>query len=120
MSANTKRMEHQLIEVVTQSAALRKELEQYEGAMEELGRRLGTDEAALSAVRAIDAPARRRLVTDAMKAFEGARHRLRLILFALAEEDGLSVSDMARALGFSRQLASRLAREAVLAGLTQG
>ena len=54
----------------------------------------------------------RRQMTEALEQFEVARHRVRLSMFALAEEQGMSISDVARSLGISRQLASRLAAEA--------
>jgi hypothetical protein len=49
-------------------------------------------------------------MTAALKDFEAARHRVRLAMFSLAKEQGSSFSDMARALGISRQLGSRLGR----------
>ena len=54
----------------------------------------------------------RQEITDDLGAFEAARHAVRVALFALAGEEGTSISDMGRALGISRQLASRLAAEA--------
>jgi hypothetical protein len=60
----------------------------------------------------LSGPDARRQMTAALEQFEAARHRVRLSMFALAEEQGMSISDVARALGISRQLASRLAAEA--------
>ena len=54
----------------------------------------------------------RRQMTEALEQFEVARHRVRLSMFALAEEQGMTISEVARSLGISRQLASRLAAEA--------
>jgi response regulator of citrate/malate metabolism len=51
-------------------------------------------------------------MTEALEQFEVARHRVRLSMFALAEEQGMTISELARSLGISRQLASRLAAEA--------
>jgi len=66
----------------------------------------------VTALEDFDGPVRRGKVTDALKEFEAARHRVRVAMFALAKEQGSSASDLARALGISRQLASRLAAEA--------
>jgi hypothetical protein len=55
---------------------------------------------------------RRREVTEAMEQLEAARHRVRLAMFALAHAQGSSASELGRKLGFSRQLAARLANEA--------
>ena len=52
-------------------------------------------------------------VTDALARFDRSRHETRLATFAyLRTIPGVSISDIARAFGLSRQLASRLAREA--------
>ena len=56
---------------------------------------------------------RRRELTAALDAFEAARHEFRLALFAVCLEEGASISEVGRALGVSRQRASRLAAEAV-------
>jgi hypothetical protein len=66
----------------------------------------------VSALERLDGPVRRSEVTEVLEEFEAARHRVRLAMFALATEQGSSFSDVARALGISRQLASRLAAEA--------
>ncbi len=55
---------------------------------------------------------RRRELTETLDAFEAARHQARLAMFCLALDQGTSISAMARTLGISRQLASRLAAEA--------
>ena len=53
----------------------------------------------------------RRDLNEATEEFESARHQVRVAMFALALEQGTSRSEMGRALGISRQLASRLASE---------
>jgi len=55
---------------------------------------------------------RRERVSSAVDAFEAARHDVRLELVVAAQEDGRNLSDVARALGVSRQLTSRLGAEA--------
>jgi len=71
----------------------------------------------VSALESLQGPVRRSEVTEALEEFEAARHRVRLAMFALAKEQGASFRDVARALGISRQLASRLAAEAAGADL---
>jgi hypothetical protein len=63
-------------------------------------------------LESLGGPETRRQMTEALEQFETARHRVRLSMFALAEEQGMSISEVARGLGISRQLASRLAAEA--------
>ena len=42
---------------------------------------------------------------------ERARHRVRQSVFALGLSEGMSIGDLGRLYGFSRQLAARIARE---------
>jgi hypothetical protein len=42
---------------------------------------------------------------------EGARRRVRSAVFALGLSEGMTISDLGRLYGFSRQLAARIARE---------
>jgi len=55
-------------------------------------------------------------MTESMEEFEAARYQLRLAIFALGQEEGSSISEFARALGISRQFASRLANEVSSSG----
>ena len=50
-------------------------------------------------------------VTNAVQSFEMSRHALRLVLVAMAVADGMSIAEIARTWGVSRQLASRWVRE---------
>jgi len=51
-------------------------------------------------------------LTTALDEFEVARHAVRLALFrVLGGDQGATISDIARSLGISRQLASRLSQE---------
>jgi len=46
-------------------------------------------------------------LTDAIKCFEGTRHRARLALVAMSIDEGSTIAEIARTWGVSRQLASR-------------
>jgi hypothetical protein len=50
--------------------------------------------------------------TRDLKELEHARHRARTAVFALGLAEGLSIGEMGRLYGFSRQLAQRFAKEA--------
>jgi hypothetical protein len=54
----------------------------------------------------------RKRITDALESYEQQQHRTRTAIVAVALAEGMSVSGIGRAWGFSRQLASRYAREA--------
>ncbi len=54
----------------------------------------------------------RKRITEALESYEHQQHRTRTALVAVALAEGMSVSGIGRAWGFSRQLASRYAREA--------
>ena len=58
---------------------------------------------------ALDAADRRQEVNDAIEQFESARHAVRLAFFALGRTESATPTSVGRALGISRQLASRLA-----------
>jgi len=59
------------------------------------------------------APAETRAaMNDALDAVEAARHAMRLRVFEVGLAEGLSIGELARMFGFSRQLASRYAKEA--------
>lgn len=100
-----------IAELVECSALLRGHLQRYETAMGKIAEHLDEGVSAVTASRGTGIPSERRLVTEAIQEFEAARHQLRLALFALAKEEGASISEVGRVLGISRQLASRLAAE---------
>ena len=54
----------------------------------------------------------REAVSEAMADFETARQRVRIELVTAAQDEGRNLSDVARTLGVSRQLTSRLASKA--------
>jgi hypothetical protein len=60
----------------------------------------------------------RQTMNDALNAAEKARHDARLMVFAAGLEEGMSIGELGRMFGFSRQLASRYAKEA--RSLTEG
>ena len=54
----------------------------------------------------------RQSLTRAMADVEAARHKARRMAFARGLEEGMSIGELARMWGFSRQLAARFAKEA--------
>ena len=65
---------------------------------------------------AVGADTWRAAMTDAIKGFETSRHRARLALVAMSLDDGMSIAEIARSWGVSRQLASRWVHEAAARG----
>jgi len=59
----------------------------------------------------VDPAVVRESMNVALKAVEQGRHRLRLAVFAEALRAGVSIGELGRVFGFSRQLAARYARE---------
>jgi len=56
--------------------------------------------------------AQRRLkMTDMLSEFDECRHRVRVSITAAGLEEGMSIGDIGRAFGVSRQLAARFAKE---------
>jgi hypothetical protein len=91
---------------------LRAVMQRFEKAATRFARRVDGGALVVEAVRDVMGSVRRQELDEANKAFEVARHRARVAVFALAIEQGTSLSEMGRALGISRQLASRLGAEA--------
>ena len=60
----------------------------------------------------LEGPLGKREVTEALESLERVRHRVRVSLFSLAEEERMTASETGRQLGISRQLAARYAQEA--------
>ena len=106
------RLLRRLADLLESSALLREQLVHYERETKKMIKRIESGERAVLAGVGTDVASLRRQVTESMQQFEAARHRLRLAFMALAREEGDSISEVARVLGVSRQLASRLAGEA--------
>ena len=65
-----------------------------------------------SAIIAANPSESRQAVNDALSELEQQRHEVRRLVFALAIEEGVSIGELGRLWGFSRQLAQRYAKEA--------
>ncbi len=114
MSTKKDHLIGQIEELVESGSRLRAQLQDYERAMVRISRRLEKGEPALTAARGTGIATQRRQLTEAIQEFEADRHHLRLALFAQGKEEGASMSEIGRVLGISRQLASRLGREAAV------
>jgi len=57
-------------------------------------------------------PSTRKEITDALTNLERCRHEMRVFVFSAAIERGMSISKLGRLFEFSRQMASRYAKEA--------
>jgi hypothetical protein len=65
-----------------------------------------------AALAAAQPASTRQMVNDALTTVEQSRHAMRLKIFAYALDEGMTIAELARAWGFSRQLAARYAKEA--------
>ncbi len=63
-------------------------------------------------IAAVQPAMSRARLNDALREVERCRHRTRLEVFRLALDSGMSIAELGRVWGFSRQLAARLAKEA--------
>ncbi len=73
--------------------------------------RLKAGEEIGSALAATQAADRRQGVNDALESLQLARHDLRIAVLSAGLEEGMSLSEVARGFGISRQLVQRLAKE---------
>ncbi len=112
MTDKSELLERRIAALIEASEDMRKVLRRFAKANAELADHIAKGEVLTEALLSVQGPVRRRETTEAMDVFEAARHKVRLAMFGLAQEQGVSISDVGRSLGFSRQLASRLAAEA--------
>jgi hypothetical protein len=111
MPEKSKQVVRNALELVEVTEALRAVLLRYNRSTTGLISRVERGEPMVEAIQGVDGSNVRPEVTEAVEVFEKVRHQLRVAMFALALEQGATLSEVGRALGFSRQLASRLAAE---------
>ncbi|MFZ0171858.1 MAG: hypothetical protein WAL04_09275 [Acidimicrobiales bacterium] len=99
-------------EFLAEAAALREALRRTEAQLRAVSRQIVAGATVSDVlVRAPQSEPRRDL-SERMDALEQARLRYRRFLVAVAQDEGLSLGEIARRWGFSRQLVSRYAKEA--------
>jgi hypothetical protein len=100
-----------IAQVIEANKHLETVLVDFRATLAQMSERVSGGETAVDALRNLNAPVSRRLVTESLEEFESARRQMRVAIMALALSQGSSISDVAKVLGISRQLASRLAAE---------
>lgn len=91
---------------------LRRRLRGNEIALQKAIRGIRTGSSIASTLDSADAVSARLHVNEGLETLATARHELRLAVTAAGLDEGMSIGDLGRAWGISRQLASRLAKEA--------
>jgi DNA invertase Pin-like site-specific DNA recombinase len=117
MTKKSKALVQRIAELDEANEHLRTALLRHKQGLAQAAKRAEAARWSVEAVQAGGAPEIRNEVTQAIDAFEAARHQVRLAMFALGIETGASISEIARSLGISRQLGSKLAKEAKELGL---
>jgi hypothetical protein len=101
------------LELLLQSAAaLRTQLRTFEAGIRRARGHIDRGAAAVDLHDVLDIAELRETLTRAAADFEGARHASRLSVFRMQQAEGMSIGAIARAWGFSRQLVSRMMKEA--------
>jgi hypothetical protein len=98
-------------ELIGATAILRSELNVHEAICRKVLSEVRVDHEITGVLPEIHADTWRSAVTDAIRGFEAARHRVRLLLVAIEVEEGRSIGEVAKSWGVSRQLASRWVQE---------
>ena len=111
MSSGSERLAVTMKHLVEMTDHLTEVLQRYKTSSMELAARVERGETLEAVFPAIQGPARPREVTEVLVEFEAARHQVRMAMLELGGEQGITISEMGRQLGLSRQLASRLAAE---------
>jgi hypothetical protein len=100
-------------ELIGVTSILRSELDAHEATCRTLLDEVRIDHEITGVLPEIHADTWRSAVTDAIRGFEAARHRVRLLLVAIEVAEGRSIGEVAKSWGVSRQLASRWVQESV-------
>jgi hypothetical protein len=96
-----------------QTTSLRHALRRYELVLGRVSRQVEQGALVHEMMRKIGVSELRADLVDRLTRFEEARHTMRVACFQLSHTEGLSIAEIARLWGISRQLASRLVNEAV-------
>ena len=112
MSARRRRFVRKMATLVETTDDVFAVLERYKASSVELAAGVERGENLEDIYPIIEGPARPREVTEVLEKFESARHQVRLAMFELGHEQGLSISEVGRQLGMSRQRASHLVNTA--------
>ena len=103
---------HRLDELNTLMSSTQAELASAAVTYHEFRDRIAAGSSIAEAFAGLSVPQARQSLGDQLEILERARHETRVAIFALGLAEGLSIGELSRLYGFSRQLASRLAREA--------
>jgi hypothetical protein len=95
-----------------EAATLRSGLRRYERVLERVCRQVERNVPLHEVMAQIGVSELRADLVERLTRFEEARHRMRVACFHMSLTEGLSIGDIARLWGISRQLASRLVHEA--------
>lgn len=98
-------------ELVEAADALRAALGRHKALTTDVAARVHPDIRVVDVLTEAHVPTIRQEITEAIGRFQSARHRFRLAVLALGIEQGATIAEVGRALGVSRQFASRLAAE---------
>jgi hypothetical protein len=112
MTQTSKELVRALAQLDQCNKDLRAVMQRFQRTTTKLARRVEGGSLVVEAIRDVTGSVGLKELGDAEKAFVLARHQARVAIFALAVEQGTNLSEMGRALGISRQLASRLGAEA--------
>lgn len=112
-SKDVAQLNAQLTAMIEESRALRDVLARNERAAAKLQRQLERTGSVIDAMEALEGAMHGpRELPDAIDHFEATRRKTRHALFTLATKQAVSLSEMGRRFGFSRQLAARIVQEA--------
>jgi hypothetical protein len=95
-----------------EAAALRTALRRYEHVLDRVCRQVERDVPLHEVMGQIGVDDLRAELVERLTRFEAARHNMRVACFQMSLGEGLSIGGVARLWGISRQLASRMVKEA--------
>ncbi len=111
MASSESQVSRSLEETADAVAVAVKALKNFEDVLRGILREAETQSDLLSVILSVHPSDQREEVNDALIVMEKTRHQLRSRIFALGLDRGMTMSELGRAWGFSRQFAARLAKE---------
>jgi hypothetical protein len=106
------RVDQEIAHLLDSAKRLRDELRTKEANYRRIAKLLDRGDDVRSVLNDLNAAAIRQDMSDALDAFEQSRHQVRVAIAARGMDEGMTIGEIARSWGVSRQLAARYAKEA--------
>ena len=116
MTPRNDRAHREIVRFLESAKALRDELRSKEANYRRMAKLLDRGDDIRTILAELNAADARQELTDALEELERSRHRVKIAVAATGLDEGMTIGELGRAWGVSRQLAARYAKEARSSG----